>query len=512
MAVTPLRLLLFLGGATAAALGVAYYTGALDPVLGTREAAAPSASITAPASQPEAPAPDLPKADEPKPEQQAALPSAAESPPKQEEPPAAAQSEPLPPSFDVLRVEPDGSIVIAGRAAPNAEVEILSGSKVLGKVTATGDGEFAAALDDPLKPGDYQIVLRSTTPSRVVANSKETAIVSIPETKDGQVLALVEQPGAPSRLITKPEATTPPEPKPPVETPAEPATPPVAQGTAPTGQAANAEPTAPAPKAGRPAAGVKVAVDAVEIEGRKIFVAGSSEPGKTVRIYANDILLGDAKTSPEGRFLIEAERDLPVGDYVVRADVLGPDGAKVIARAAVPFSREPGENIAAVAPQEPAAPGPAAPMPQPERSPPSDTSTAEVAPATDAGAQPSAGVVAPASGSTKPQTGTDVTAPEQAEPQTPQQAPSSEEAGLAPKLKPVDGSVIIRRGDSLWRISKRVYGRGVRYSTIYLANQQQIKDPDMIWPGQIFRVPEKTDEGEKADMKAIEPPPPSTVQ
>jgi len=63
--------------------------------------------------------------------------------------------------------------------------------------------------------------------------------------------------------------------------------------------------------------------------------------------------------------------------------------------------------------------------------------------------------------------------------------------------------VIIRRGDSLWRISRRVYGRGVRYSTIYLAKQEQIRDPDMIWPGQIFAVPDETQEGEKADMSTV---------
>jgi len=72
-----------------------------------------------------------------------------------------------------------------------------------------------------------------------------------------------------------------------------------------------------------------------------------------------------------------------------------------------------------------------------------------------------------------------------------------------PKLQPVDGSVIIRRGDTLWRISRRVYGRGVRFSTIYLANQDQIADPDRIWPGQVFSVPVKTKEGEAADMTAV---------
>ena len=73
---------------------------------------------------------------------------------------------------------------------------------------------------------------------------------------------------------------------------------------------------------------------------------------------------------------------------------------------------------------------------------------------------------------------------------------------LAPKLQSVDSAVIIRRGDTLWRISRRVYGRGIRYSTIYLANEKQIEDPDRIWPGQVFKVPEKSNDG-KADAEFV---------
>ena len=73
----------------------------------------------------------------------------------------------------------------------------------------------------------------------------------------------------------------------------------------------------------------------------------------------------------------------------------------------------------------------------------------------------------------------------------------------APKLEASASGVIIRRGDTLWRISKRVYGRGTRYSTIYVANQDQIQNPNKIWPGQVFRVPDKSDQGESADMDAM---------
>jgi nucleoid-associated protein YgaU len=56
----------------------------------------------------------------------------------------------------------------------------------------------------------------------------------------------------------------------------------------------------------------------------------------------------------------------------------------------------------------------------------------------------------------------------------------------------------------LWQISRRVYGRGVRYSTIYLANQEAITNPNRIFPGQVFKVPEKTAEGDAADPVEIE--------
>lgn len=50
-------------------------------------------------------------------------------------------------------------------------------------------------------------------------------------------------------------------------------------------------------------------------------------------------------------------------------------------------------------------------------------------------------------------------------------------------------SVIIHRGDNLWTISRRLYGHGVRFSTIYEANSDQIRDPDWIYPGQVFVLP-----------------------
>ncbi|MFV0473028.1 MAG: LysM peptidoglycan-binding domain-containing protein, partial [Pikeienuella sp.] len=52
------------------------------------------------------------------------------------------------------------------------------------------------------------------------------------------------------------------------------------------------------------------------------------------------------------------------------------------------------------------------------------------------------------------------------------------------------GSMVVQRGDSLWRIAENIYGEGLRYTLIFKANSAAIRDPDLIYPGQIFELPE----------------------
>ncbi|HHY48715.1 MAG TPA: LysM peptidoglycan-binding domain-containing protein [Alphaproteobacteria bacterium] len=56
------------------------------------------------------------------------------------------------------------------------------------------------------------------------------------------------------------------------------------------------------------------------------------------------------------------------------------------------------------------------------------------------------------------------------------------------------GKVIIRRGDTLWDISRRVYGRGIEYWRIYRANRDVIRRPGRIYPGQVFDLPDVLDD------------------
>ena len=64
----------------------------------------------------------------------------------------------------------------------------------------------------------------------------------------------------------------------------------------------------------------------------------------------------------------------------------------------------------------------------------------------------------------------------------------------APQVIKTGSAVIIKPGDNLWRISRKTYGRGIRYTTIYNANRDQIRDPNRIYIGQIFKIPEKAEQ------------------
>ena len=63
-----------------------------------------------------------------------------------------------------------------------------------------------------------------------------------------------------------------------------------------------------------------------------------------------------------------------------------------------------------------------------------------------------------------------------------------------PSVIRTGSAIIIKPGDNLWRISRKTYGRGIRYTTIYNANRDQIRDPNRIYIGQIFKIPKYADQ------------------
>lgn len=60
-----------------------------------------------------------------------------------------------------------------------------------------------------------------------------------------------------------------------------------------------------------------------------------------------------------------------------------------------------------------------------------------------------------------------------------------------PSRKRSTSAVIVSRGDSLWRISRATYGSGELYPLVLRANRSQIRNPDLIYPGQSFVLPRR---------------------
>jgi nucleoid-associated protein YgaU len=185
-----------------------------------------------------------------------------------------------------------------------------------------------------------------------------------------------------------------------------------------------------------------VIVEAVEIEpGGKFHVSGRARAGATVRLYLNDSFVAPVTAGNDGRFAVTINEGVAPGNYRVRVDELESNSTSVRARAEVPFNVPDQAVTGTVAAQAGA---------------PKRTDIAAVG-------QPQ---LAAAGGSVASDAGSPSTV-------------------VVPKI----ATTTVSRGDTLWRLSQVTYGVGTRYATIYKANKQQIRNPNLIYPGQVFVMP-----------------------
>jgi nucleoid-associated protein YgaU len=196
------------------------------------------------------------------------------------------------------------------------------------------------------------------------------------------------------------------------------------------------QPDLPKPMAGA------VVVEAVEIEpGGKFHASGRARAGAAVRLYLNDAFVAAATAGADGRFAVTINEGVARGSYRVRLDEVEPGSGAVRARAEVPFN-VPDTAATASAPAQASA------------SKQADSAAAQ---------QPK---LAAAGATVLPDTG-------------------SPSAVVVPKIV----TTTVSRGDNLWRLSRQAYGAGTRYAVIYKANRAQIRNPDLIYPGQVLVLP-----------------------
>lgn len=70
---------------------------------------------------------------------------------------------------------------------------------------------------------------------------------------------------------------------------------------------------------------------------------------------------------------------------------------------------------------------------------------------------------------------------------------------FAPVLVEGEGSMtVVKKGDCLWNLAVKEYGRGASYVVIFEANKSQIRNPDLIYVGQVVSIPKKDGQERKA--------------
>ncbi len=270
------------------------------------------------------------------------------------------------PSFDVIRVNPEGDTVIAGKAPPGSEVQIFDGDKLIGTVKADERGEWVFIPDEPLSPGSRSLSLKATPKDGEALASKENVLIAVPEPAPGS-----EAPKQKNAMVLK-------FPK---------------EGNTPTRVVQS--PTGPIDRTQFP-----LTIDTLDYDAKgHVIVGGGAPKGATVQLYLDSDLITRTTAGDDGQWIARPEDLIPPGLYTLRADQVDDQG-KVVARVQYPFSRA--EDLKAMA----------------------------------------------------------------------------------------EGTyVLVQPGNSLWRISRRVYGSGFSYTQIFEANKGRIIDPDLIYPGQVFEIP-----------------------
>ncbi len=225
-----------------------------------------------------------------------------------------------PPRFDVVRVGARGSAVIAGRAAPGAEVILLSGNgRELGRARADRRGEFVILPAEAFPPGAIELSLTLQQgeetvigPDRVVlvvpdsagpgSSGTASATAEAARTDSSGALAVLLPPvrdTAPPRLLQAPE---------------------------------------PGRRDQTPA---RLGIDSVDYDSEAAMrFAGTAPSGGRVRLYVDDRHIGDTLADEAGRWAFSPSEQPALGRHQLRVDQISPRDGQVTARVSVPFQRE----------------------------------------------------------------------------------------------------------------------------------------------------------------------------
>lgn len=216
--------------------------------------------------------------------------------------------------------------------------------------------------------------------------------------------------------------------------------------------------------------GPRFDVARVDDFGEAAVIAGQAAPGAKVELLRDGQPLDSVVADASGQFVMTPPK-LPAGSYELTLRAKAPDGSVMQSSRTMPVT------ISEAAPP----PARVAAAVKPEVKPADKSDVVASLPAPRLGATPTRSRM----------TGTP-------KPRTMARVPAATVASASPaevfNTTPADagGSRVISRGDSLWALSRLAYGDGSRYAVIVNANRDKIHNPNLIYPGQTFVMPHKT--------------------
>ncbi len=218
------------------------------------------------------------------------------------------------PRFDIVRVTPEGTAVIAGRAAPGADVTILADGNAIGHVTADAAGEFVFIPDAPFVAGPHAISLAAKTESGAVAHSSSDVLVVVAGKQPGET--------APAGALATLAPNGPASPDMPKLLQA----PPAAAAKTPEAMAANA---APSPR-----------IEVLDYDqAGHLRLSGHAAPGNAVSLAIDGHAAGEAAADQGGHWAMAPPQAVSPGHHRLTLVARGADKT-VTGTLSLPFLRE----------------------------------------------------------------------------------------------------------------------------------------------------------------------------
>ncbi|MFK7765336.1 MAG: LysM peptidoglycan-binding domain-containing protein [Roseobacter sp.] len=389
--------------------------------------------------------------------------------------------DPVAPTVDEVRIDAGGTIVVAGRAEPGSSVDILLDGEVVGTADADAEGAFAAISNVPEDDGARSLSLRSGDGDEVVS-SREEIIIAPVGAAIAPVIADVDD--AKSDAIAKDE----------------------------TAQVPQAETDQPSE---RPDGVASVAADTLDQEVATLEAEQSAETPQTSRALTEIAEENTATVDPENQATEGAlTTELPASTSVdsdgaepvttaQQAETSGATtrdiallrsdetGVTLLQTAPAPTSRIVLDTIGYTDDGVVQLAGRASDSAQQIRVYLNNRSVAQLAVDQDGGWQGIVPDVDPGVYTLRLDAlSQDGSVASRLETPFKREAPSV----LAAATQDVDASgtvqaVTVQAGDTLWAIARERYGDGVLYVQVFEANRRAIRDPNLIYPGQVFDLP-----------------------